>query len=130
MNKPWAVIALSLCISAPVWADASGKHAGADHPAEAVKGKKAANIAAKPALPPGVSTRTKKVHAGQEHPAIEGHDQHVPTAVENTPALPPGVRTATHHVHAGQEHPAVEGHDQHIPTRVESKPALPPGVKP
>jgi hypothetical protein len=128
MKREWAVIALSLCMSGPVWADAPGKHAGADHPAEAVKGKKPANVAAKPALPPGVSTKSKKVHAGYEHPAIEGHDQHVPTAVENTPALPPGVSTKTKKVHAGQEHPAIEGHDQHVPTAVENKPALPPGA--
>jgi hypothetical protein len=117
-------------MSGPAWADASGKHAGADHPAEAVKGKKPANVAAKPALPPGVSTKTKKVHAGYEHPAVEGHDQHVPTAVESKPALPPGATTATHKVHAGHEHPVIEGHDHPLPSATERKPALPPGVKP
>jgi hypothetical protein len=46
----------------------------------------------KPALPPGVKPSTRRVHAGQEHPAIEGHDHAQPSATETKPALPPGVK--------------------------------------
>jgi hypothetical protein len=127
MNAKWIVVLAALCIS-PVHADQSGKHAGTEHPAEAVKGKKPANVGNKPALPPGVKPDYRKIHAGQEHPAIEAHEHPLPTAVENKPALPPGATTATHKVHAGQEHPVIEAHEHPLPTAVENKPALPPGA--
>ena len=92
MKNAFKILILSMLLSAPAWADPAKTHAGAEHPAEAVKGKQPANVGVKPALPPGVTPSTRKVHAGQEHPAIEGHDHAQPSATETKPALPPGVK--------------------------------------
>ena len=43
-------------------------------------------------MPIGVQPSQRKVHAGQEHPVIEGHDHVQPSATELKPALPPGVK--------------------------------------
>ena len=130
MKNVLIVAALGLAMSSAAWADDAAGHAGSEHPANAVQGKKPANIVGKPALPPGVHPADHKVHAGYEHPAVEGHDHPPPLATENKPALPPGVEPSHHKVHAGYEHPAVEGHDHRPPSATEAKPALPPGVKP
>lgn len=129
MNRIWAALALSALSCTTAWADAASGHAGSAHPADALKDKAPANVGSKPALPPGVTPSTRKVHAGQEHPVIEGHDHAQLTATEQKPALPPGVKPSTRKVHAGQEHPVIEGHDHVQPSATELKPALPPGVK-
>jgi hypothetical protein len=130
MNKIWAAIALSALSCSTALAGTAAGHAGSEHPADALKDKAPANIGATPALPPGVQPSHRKVHAGQEHPVIEGHDHALQSATEVKPALPPGVQPSHHKVHAGQEHPAVESHDHVLPSATETKPALPPGVKP
>ncbi|WP_306477126.1 hypothetical protein [Methyloversatilis sp.] len=129
MNRIWAALALSALSCTTAWADAASGHAGSAHPADALKDKAPANVGSKPALPPGVTPSTRKVHAGQEHPVIEGHD-HVPqSATEQKLAMPIGVQPSQRKVHAGQEHPVIESHDHVQPSATELKPALPPGVK-
>lgn len=129
MNRIWAALAFSALSCTTAWADAASGHAGSAHPADALKDKVPANVGSKPALPPGVTPSTRKVHAGQEHPVIEGHD-HVPqSATEQKLAMPIGVQPSQRKVHAGQEHPVIEGHDHVQPSATELKPALPPGVK-
>jgi hypothetical protein len=130
MNRIWAALALSALSSTTAWADAASGHAGSAHPADALKDKAPANVGNKPALPPGVTPSTRKVHAGHEHPVIEARDHEQPSATEMKPALPPGVKPSTRKVHAGQEHPVIEGHDHAQLTATEQKPALPPGVRP
>ncbi|MBU0603541.1 MAG: hypothetical protein KKD25_14205 [Gammaproteobacteria bacterium] len=127
MNTTFKAIALSALLCTSAWA---GTHAGSVHPAKALRDRPPANIATTPALPPGVELSDRKVHAGHEHPVIEGHDHPQPSATETRPALPPGVELSDHKVHAGHDHPVIEGHDHPLPTATESHPALPPGVRP